>query len=76
MGMAIVGGLHVMLMIYAIGGISSAHMNLVVNFVFVSQGVLPFVMVCITHTTYLEHNFCHNPSLGLTTKVRACEGAC
>jgi glycerol uptake facilitator-like aquaporin len=36
MGMAIVGGIRVMLMIHAIGGISSAHMNLAINFVFLS----------------------------------------
>jgi hypothetical protein len=36
MGMAIVRSIHVMLMIYAIGGIYGEHMNLDANFVFVS----------------------------------------
>jgi hypothetical protein len=49
--------IHVMLMIYAIGSISGMHMNLAINFVFVSKGVLPFAMVCITHTICLEPNF-------------------
>jgi glycerol uptake facilitator-like aquaporin len=57
MGMAIAGGIHVMLMIYAIGGISGAHMNRAVSFVFVLKGILPFATICITHITCLEPNF-------------------
>ncbi|CAM6006796.1 unnamed protein product [Sphagnum balticum] len=45
MGLAIAGGIPVMLMIYAIGGISGAHMNPAVSLAFASKGVFPFAMV-------------------------------
>lgn len=36
MGMAIARSIHVMFMIYAIGGIYGEHVNLAANFVFIS----------------------------------------
>jgi glycerol uptake facilitator-like aquaporin len=57
MGLAIAGGIPVMLMIYAIGGISGAHMNPAVSLAFASKGVFPFAMVGTAHTTCLEPDF-------------------